>query len=84
MTAERDKEKDSDLDDVMIEEQSRGRRPVDMKTRRERQRLRGELRRLLEAGDERGFMEAMRSVGLEDGSPEFLEALRVWREFRRR
>ncbi len=67
-----------------MEERSRGRRPIDMKTRRERQKLREDLRRLLETGDERGFMEAIRRVGLKDGSPEFLEAWRVWREFRRR
>ena len=73
-------DKDPDLEDMMIEERSRGRRPVDMKTRRERQRLRRELRRLIKARDERGFIEAIRNVGLKDGSPEFLNALRVWRE----
>ena len=77
-------EKDRDLEDVMIEEKSRGRRPVDMKTRRQRQKLLRDLRRLLESGDERAFMEAIRSAGLKDGSPEFLNALRVWREFRGR
>jgi len=76
--------KDRDLEDVMIEEKSRGRRPVDMKTRRQRQKLLRDLRRLLESGDERAFMEAIRSAGLKDGSPEFLNALRVWREFRGR
>ncbi len=83
---DKDQEKDKDLNlhDVMIEEQSRGRRPVDMKTRRERERLRRELRRLLEAGDERGFIEAIRSVGLKDGSAEFWNALRAWREFQGR
>ncbi len=33
-------EDESDLTDVIIEERSRGRRPVDMTTRRERQTLR--------------------------------------------
>lgn len=73
-------DKDQDLDDVMKEERARGRRPVDTKARRERQRLLRDLRGLIEAGDERGFLEAIRRVGLKDGSPEFLEAWRVWRE----
>jgi hypothetical protein len=75
---------EEDLDDVMKEERSRGRRPIDMKARRERQRLLRDLRRLLKTGDERAFMEAMRGAGLKDGSPEFLEAWRVWREYRQR
>lgn len=77
-------DEDTDLNDVIKEEQSRGRRTLDMKTRRERQQLLRDLRRLLNSGDERGFLQAMRSVGLKDGSPEFLEAWRVWRETQRR
>ena len=77
-------DEDTDLNDVIKEEQSRGRRTLDMKTRRERQKLLRDLRRLLNSGDERGFLQAMRSVGLKDGSPEFLEAWRVWRETQRR
>ncbi len=78
------KEEERDLDDVIREEKSRGRRPVDMKARRERQKLLRDLRRLIATGDERGFLQAIRSVGLKDGSPEFLEAWRVWRESQRR
>ncbi len=76
--------KDRELEDVMWEERSRGRRPVDTKARRERQKLLRDLRRLIETGDERGFLQAIRSAGLKDGSPEFLEAWRVWRESQRR
>ena len=56
-------EKDRDLEDVMIEEKSRGRRPVDIKTRRQRQKLVQDLRRLLGSGDERAFMELFGAQG---------------------
>jgi len=38
------------------------------------------LARVLASGDERGFMKIMREIGLKDDSPEFLKALKAFRE----
>jgi hypothetical protein len=38
----------------------------------------------LASGDERVFLEIMRELGLEDGSPEFARALQAFREQRGR
>jgi hypothetical protein len=73
-----------DLDDVIREEQSRGRRPVDMDARREREALREGFRQLLRLGDEALLREAMRALGLDDESPEFVRALEAWRRQRGR
>ena len=73
-----------DLEDVMREEKSRGRRPIDTAARRERAALRRSFHELLEVGDERDFIKAIKALGLREGSPRFLDALRVWREYRRR
>ena len=71
---------DEELKDLMAEERSRGRRPIDMATKRERQLLLKTLRRLLEKGDERGFLKVIRSAGIKDGTPEFLGFVRLWHE----
>ncbi|HEV8384618.1 MAG TPA: hypothetical protein VGQ11_07080 [Candidatus Acidoferrales bacterium] len=70
---------DDDIREVMKAEQSRGRRPIDIDARRERDELRKILRELLKAGDEQGFMQAMRAYGWSDDSPEFQRALKIWR-----
>ena len=73
-----------DLKDVYAEEKGRGsRRRVDATARKEQRELLNDLRLLLESGDERKFLEAIRALGLKDGSPEFEKAWRVWREYRR-
>jgi hypothetical protein len=56
---------------------------VDATARKEQRELLNDLRLLLETGDERKFLEAIRALGLKDGSPEFEKAWRVWREYRR-
>ncbi|MBI4482416.1 MAG: hypothetical protein HY652_05945 [Acidobacteria bacterium] len=74
-------EKRKDLNDVIREETSRGRRPIDTKARRQRQQLLADLRKLLREKDERAFLAAIREIGLKDGSPEFLKVVHIWREF---
>ncbi len=76
---------DSDeVKEVYSEEKSRGRKQrVDVAARRQRRELLGDWRLLLETGDERKFLEAIRALGLKDGSPEFEKAWRVWPEIRR-
>jgi len=75
---------DEDLRDVIAEEtQSRRRRTGDAETRRQNRRLLAAFRKALEECDEGLFLQAIRKdLGLKDGSPEFLNALRVWRAFR--
>ena len=79
-------EDESDIHDVMQEEMRRGmsRRPVDQKTGKERAELLQGFRDLLNEGDEREFLKALRALGINPGSPEYLAALRVWNEQRRR
>lgn len=73
-----------DLKDVYTEEKGRGKKQrVDTSARRQRSELLKDLRLLLESGDERKFLEAIRALGLKDGSPEFERVWRVWREYRR-
>lgn len=79
-------EDESDIHDVMHEEMRRGksRRPVDLKTRKERAELKQAFRELLREGDEREFIKALRALGIDSGSAEYFAALRVWHEQRRR
>jgi len=72
----------SDVENVRREEMSRGRRPVDLETRRQRDELRRDLKRLLEYATEDEFIAAMRALGLPAGSPRFREVLQIWRENR--
>lgn len=79
-----DKEKKRALDirDVIAEDRERGRRgDTDVRTARERQRLRRDIARLFETRDERGFIAALQRAGIPE--PRFSEALRAWRELQR-
>jgi hypothetical protein len=73
-------EKDDEIRDVMAEEKSRGRRPIDIAARREREELMKILRELIREGDKEGFLQAMRAYGWSDETPEFQRALRLWSE----
>jgi hypothetical protein len=53
----------SELDDVLREERSRGRRPVDMAARRQREEDKRALRWLLEHGTEAELRAAIRALG---------------------
>jgi hypothetical protein len=72
--------KENDIRDVMKEERSRGRRPIDIEARREREELLRILRELLRERDREGFLQAMRAYGWSDDSPEFQRALKIWHE----
>lgn len=75
------KEKD-DLDQAMREDKRRGRRPIDFEAGKKRAQTLKDMRKLLESAKEEEFVAAIRTAGLRDGSPEFLEAVRIWRGYR--
>lgn len=78
----KDQKRKKDLEDVMRIESGRGRRPVDLETKRKREENLQSMRTYLAIATEEEFVKAMRGVGLSEGSPEFLDALRIWREYR--
>jgi hypothetical protein len=77
-----DEKRKKDLEEVMQKETRRGRRPIDLESRRNRDEKLKDLRKLLMIATEEEFIQAMRAVGLRDGSPQFLDALRIWRDYR--
>jgi hypothetical protein len=72
----------SDVEDVRREEMSRGRRPISLEARRQRQEILRDLRKLLEIGTEDDFVAAMRALGLQVDSPSWTQILAIWREYR--
>lgn len=72
----------SDLEDVRREEMSRGRLPISMEARKQRQERLNDLRMLLEVATEEEFVAAMRALGLQADSPRWSEILQIWREYR--
>lgn len=76
-----DKQPD-DLEDVIREETSRGRRPVDTDAQRQRQQFRRDYLKLIREGNEKDFLNALRALGLREGSAEFEMYLEIWREAR--
>jgi len=73
---------DEDIRQVMEEEKRRGfrRKRLDTEERRKAEKTKLDLARVLASGDERGIMKIMREIGLKDDSPEFLKALKAFRE----
>lgn len=74
-----DDPKDPDIQDVMREEKSRGKRPVDTKARQLRQQRLKALQEALKARTEREFLEAIRELGYGDDPEKLREALKIWR-----
>jgi uncharacterized coiled-coil DUF342 family protein len=74
-----DDPKDPDIQDVMREEKSRGKRPVDTKPRQLRQERLKALQEALKARTEREFVEAIRELGYGDDPEKLREALKIWR-----
>jgi hypothetical protein len=74
-----DDPKSSDIQDVMREEKSRGKRLVDMKALREREELLKGFREALKLRTEREFVEAIRELGFADDLSKLREALKIWR-----
>ena len=68
-----------DVRNVIREETSRGRRSVDTDAIGATQEKLAKCRELLEFGNEGDLRDAIRALGLKDGSPEFEEAVRIWR-----
>jgi hypothetical protein len=76
-----DEKRKKDLEDVMRTESRRGRRPVDLESRRRRNELLNEMKKMLLIETEEELVKAMLAAGLRDGSPQFEEVLRIWREY---
>lgn len=74
-----DDPKSSDIQDVMKEEKSRGRRRVDTKALGQRHELLKGFREALKLRTEREFVEAIRELGLADDPEKLREALKIWR-----
>jgi hypothetical protein len=72
------KRTEDDVEEVRRAEMNRGRRPVDMETKRQRQELLRELRKLLDVASESEFVAAMRALGLPEDSPTLREVLEIW------
>jgi hypothetical protein len=75
----KDDPNDPDIQDVMREEKSRGKRPVDTKARQLRQERIKALQEALKARTEREFIEAIRELGYGDDPEKLREALKIWR-----
>lgn len=73
---------EDEIQSIMREEKSRGvrRKRVDTEERKKIQKTKTSLARVLDSGDEREFMKLMREIGLKDDSPEFLKALKAFRD----
>ena len=72
---------DDDIRDVMAEEKSRGKRPLDLKARKERLELLRQVREALELDSEKEFREAMRGLQLDEEPKRLEEAVQLWRFF---
>ena len=68
-----------EIDDVMKEEKSRGKRRVDTRARQLRQERLKALQEALKARTEREFVEAIRELGYADDPEKLREALKIWR-----
>ena len=76
--------KTKEIKDVMKEETSRGdrRKRVDTEARNERAKLRRAYSKLLDHESTADFLRAIRSLGIREGSSEFLLAMEAWDEKR--
>jgi hypothetical protein len=73
---------EEEIQSIMKEEKSRGtrRKRVDSGERKKTQKTKADIARALALADERAFMKIMRESGLKDDSPEFLKALKAFRD----
>ena len=82
------KEKDeaADLRDIMAEERSRGRKqPQKVISLLERRKLRRLFEMITDSRyDERDYLEAIRDLGPQEGTPEFLYFVQLWHDYRGR
>ena len=68
-----------DIQDVMREEKSRGKRRVDMDALRRREDLLKKIREALTLRTEREFVDAIRELKLVDDPEKLRELLKIWR-----
>ena len=78
------KDQDTELQQVMAEERSRGsRRPVKAITLERERRVRKAIEMLANREcEKRDYLSGLRELGLQDGSPEFLEFVKAWDAYR--
>jgi len=74
-----DDPKDRDIQDVMTEEKSRGKRRVDVEALRRRKDLLKKIREALTLRTEREFVDAIRELKLVDDPEKLRELLKIWR-----
>jgi hypothetical protein len=70
---------DIDIQDVMREEKSRGKRRVDVEALRRRADLLKKFREALTLRTEREFVDAIREMKLADDPEKLRELLKIWR-----
>ena len=74
-----DDPRDPDIQDVMREEKSRGKRRVDVGALRRRENLLKKIREALTLRTEREFVDAIRELKLVDDPEKLRELLKIWR-----
>ena len=74
-----DDPKDPDIQDVIREEKSRGKRRVDVEALRRREDLLKKFREALTLRTEREFVDAIREMKLADDPEKLRELLKIWR-----
>ena len=74
-----DDPKDPDIQDVMREEKSRGKRRLDTGALRRREDLLKKFREALTLRTEREFVDAIREMRLADDPEKLRELLKIWR-----
>jgi hypothetical protein len=72
---------DDDIRDVMAAEKSRGKRPIDLKAKRERAELLRLVREVLYLESEKEFRQAIRALQLDADPARLEDAVRLWRSF---
>lgn len=77
---------EQELLDIMAEEKSRGtrRRRVDPAARKRQLQLERDAIRAIKTGDLHAYVRMLHEAGIQDGTPEFANALKVFHSFRGR
>jgi len=72
---------DEDIGDVMAEEKRRGKRPLDLKARKEKAELLRQVKEALSLNTETEFRQAIHGLQLDEDPQRLEEAVRLWRSF---
>jgi hypothetical protein len=73
--------KDGEIREVMAEEKSRGRRPLDSKARKERADLLRHVKEALDLDSEAEFIKAIRGLRIAEDPQKLEDAVKLWRSF---